>query len=181
MILTDGEKVLMRPIDKKDLSKTLAWRNDPLIVEKILGYQFPITEDMEENWYQGVAFVEFPTKIIFAIDLKSDNSLIGYTHLSKIDWVSRTCFFGIVIGDQESQNKGYGNDAMRTLFHYAFNTINLRKICLEVVSYNHEAFKIYKKIGFTEEGRLRKQIFINNEYHDVYIMGLMKESFVSSL
>ena len=181
MILTDGEKVLLRPIDKKDLSKTLAWRNDPLIVEKILGYQFPLTEDMEENWYQGVGFVEFPSKIIFAIDLKSDNSLVGYTHLSKIDWISRTCFFGIVIGDQESQKKGYGTDAMHSLLRYAFNTINLRKICLEVVSYNHEAFNLYKKIGFTEEGRLRKQIFINNEYHDVYLMGLMKESFVSSL
>ena len=180
MILSDGDKVLLRPIDKKDLPKTLSWRNDPLIVEKILGYRFPVTEDMEANWYQGGDFVEFPTKIIFAIDLKSDHSMIGYTHLSKIDWISKTCFFGIVIGDPESQKKGYGNEAMHILFRYAFNTLNLRKVCLEVVSHSHGALSAYKKIGFCEEGLLRKQVFLNSEYHDVCLMGLMKESYLSN-
>jgi RimJ/RimL family protein N-acetyltransferase len=178
MILSDGNKVLLRPIDKKDLAKTLLWRNDPVIAEKTLGSRFPVTKDMEENWYQRDEFVEFPTKIIFAIDLKSDNSMIGYTHISKIDWISKTCFFGMVIGDPESQQKGYGNEAMRILFSYAFNTLNLRKVCLEVICHNHGALSAYKKVGFSEEGLLRKQIFSNNEYHDVYIMGLLKESFV---
>ena len=180
MILSDGDTVLLRPIDKKDLSKTLSWRNDPLIVEKILGYRFPVTEDMEANWYQSTDFVEFPTKIVFAIDLKFDNSMVGYTHLSKIDWISKTCFFGIVIGDPEFQQKGYGNEAMHILFRYAFNTLNLRKVCVEVVSHNHGALSAYKKIGFSEEGLLRKQVFLNNEYHDVSFLGLMKEIFTSN-
>lgn len=180
MILSEGDKVLLRPIDKKDLSKTLSWRNDPVIAEKTLGSRFPVTVDMEENWYQGGDFVEFSTKIIFAIDLKSDNSIVGYTHLSKIDWISKTCFFGMVIGDPKSQKKGYGSEAMHILFRYAFNTLNLRKVCLEVVCHNHEALSAYKKIGFYEEGLLKNQVFSNNKYHDVCLMGLLKESFISN-
>lgn len=178
MILADSNRILLRPIDKKDLQRTLGWRNDFSIAQMTLGYRFPITVDMEFNWYQQVVYDHSPQKIIFAIDLKSNNEIIGFTHLSKIDWISGTCYFGIVIGDVDNQNKGYGEETMHVLFRYVFNILNLRKVCIEVISYNQRAIDLYSKVGFANEGVLSKQIFFNSSYHDLHLMGLMKEDYI---
>ncbi|WP_143803943.1 GNAT family N-acetyltransferase, partial [Oenococcus oeni] len=34
---------------------------------------------------------------------------------------------------------------------------------------------IYKKIGFVEEGKLRKHFFANGKYHDSYLMGIFRQ------
>lgn len=178
MIFADGHKVILRPLDKKDLPTTLQWRNNPNIRENIQGYRFPVIEEMEVKWYQREEFEQFPAKVVFAIDTIVNKEFVGYIHLSRIDWISRFCFMGIVIGPEYSR-QGFGLDAMHLLSHYAFNLLNLRKICLEVVSFNKEAIRAYKKFGFYEEGVQRQQVYLEQKYHDVHLMGLLKEDYFS--
>jgi len=44
-----------------------------------------------------------------------------------------------------------------------------------VYDFNIPAIKLYKKVGFIEEGRKRKAHFVNGEYHDLIIMGILNE------
>jgi RimJ/RimL family protein N-acetyltransferase len=60
---------------------------------------------------------------------------------------------------------------------YGFNTLNLDRIELRVIDNNIRAKEIYKRLGFAEEGRLRRAAFVNGKPVDVMIMGLLREDF----
>ena len=97
--------------------------------------------------------------------------------LSNIDYISGTAILGIVFGDKEKRGKGYGLEATQLLFKYAFDMLNLRKILSYAISCNKATLRMHEKIGFIEEGRLKKHIFFSNEYFDVIILSLFKENF----
>ncbi len=44
------------------------------------------------------------------------------------------------------------------LLKYAFYEMNLHRIGLDVISYNKAAIKLYKKMGFQEEGCMREAV-----------------------
>lgn len=49
------------------------------------------------------------------------------------------------------------------------------KVYLYVDVDNVKGLHIYKKIGFVEEGKLRKHFFANGKYHDSYLMGIFRQ------
>ncbi|MBI5681835.1 MAG: GNAT family N-acetyltransferase [Deltaproteobacteria bacterium] len=159
------------------MEKSIIWRNDPDTRENALGYRFPVTEKMEDKWYESALDDQSRTRVIFAIVSLKDNALIGFIHLNRIDWIARVAYFGITIGDKEFQGKGMGPDAMEILFNYAFELLNLRKICLEVASFNEKAIRLYQRFGFKEEGVLKEQLFLEGNYHDVVLMRLFDSEF----
>lgn len=177
MISYKGKKTRLRPIHKNDIEKSLIWKNDPEIRENVQGYRFPVTERMEEIWYESALNGQSRTKVIFSIESLKDNMFVGFIELNQIDWISRRCSFGITIGEKEYQNIGIGKDSIILLFNYAFEYLNIRKICLEVAAYNTKAINLYKKIGFIEEGILKEHLYLNNKYHDIILMRLFGTEF----
>lgn len=62
------------------------------------------------------------------------------------------------------------------LISWAKGQKGLEKICLGVVSINDRAIKVYKRMGFVEEGRQIKQIkYEDGSYGDDVLMGLYIE------
>jgi len=177
MISYEGKKVRLRPLRKSDVEKSIVWRNDPEIRENAIGYRFPVTEEMEEKWFESALDDQSRTRVIFAIESLEEGALLGFLHLSQIDWIARRCYFGITIGEKQYQGKGFGADSMIVLLKYAFECLNLRKICLEVASYNENAIRLYQKFGFVEEGVLREHLYLEGKYHDVVVMRIFQSEF----
>ncbi|HHT7187284.1 TPA: N-acetyltransferase family protein [Bacillus cereus] len=70
-------------------------------------------------------------------------------------------------------NQGIGTKLIEFLIRWAKGQEGLEKICLGVVSINDRAIKVYKRMGFVEEGRQRKQIkYEDGSYGDDVWMGL---------
>ena len=177
MISYQGQISRLRPVKRADIAKTVQWRNNPELRENVLGYRFPVTEEMEQNWFDSVLEDSSRARVVFAIESLLDGELLGLIYLNEIDWIARHCYFGIVIGEQEYHGKGYASDSMETLFAYAFDCLNLRKICLQVAAFNTSAIHLYHKFGFAEEGVLREQIYLESQYHDLKIMSLFVDQF----
>ncbi|MGH1327444.1 GNAT family N-acetyltransferase [Bacillus pretiosus] len=73
-------------------------------------------------------------------------------------------------------NQGIGTKLIEFLISWAKGQEGLEKICLGVVSVNDRAIKVYKRMGFVEEGRQRKQIkYEDGTYGDDVLMGLYIE------
>jgi RimJ/RimL family protein N-acetyltransferase len=53
----------------------------------------------------------------------------------------------------------------------------MHKVYLRVFSDNDRALRLYRRLGFTEEGRLREQVYKAGVYRDVTWMGLFEEVF----
>ncbi|OQX94766.1 hypothetical protein B6I21_08925 [candidate division KSB1 bacterium 4572_119] len=63
--------------------------------------------------------------------------------------------------------------------NYAFQTLNLNRIQLHVNAKNTAAIRIYKKIGFQQEGILRQAMYKNEEYFDFLVMGILRSDWES--
>ncbi|MGE6537464.1 N-acetyltransferase family protein [Bacillus luti] len=73
-------------------------------------------------------------------------------------------------------NQGIGTKLIEFLISWAKEQRGLEKICLGVVSINDRAIKVYKRMGFVEEGRQRKQIkYEDGLYGDDVLMGFYIE------
>ena len=169
-----GKRVKLAALERKNIDLFLKWFNDPEITQYLITYR-PLTRDMEEEWFDNLN--KNGNRIVFSIQILKENGesqLIGNCGVV-INWKDRVGILGITIGDVKSQGMGYGTEAMELLVKYCFTTLNLNRVELEVHSFNLRGLKLYKKLGFIEEGRRRKATFIKGKYHDEILMGLLRE------
>jgi RimJ/RimL family protein N-acetyltransferase len=172
-----GQKCRLRPLRRSDSQASIVWRNDPAVRDAVMGYRFPVTEVMEQNWYDRVLSDSSGKRASFAIEELEGDTLAGFVHLTGIDWSCRSAQFGIVIGEPGRQNQGIGTEATKLALVYAFDTLNLARVELRVVDDNARARQVYAKFGFVEEGRLRRAAYANGRTADVIVMGLLREEF----
>lgn len=64
------------------------------------------------------------------------------------------------------QNKGYGTEAMEWLLEQAFKRFNLHKVAGEVYGWNTPARRLYRKVGFVEEGVRREHLWQEGAWQD---------------
>jgi RimJ/RimL family protein N-acetyltransferase len=169
-----GRLAVLRPLRAADRITSVRWRNDPDIRDNILGYCFPVTEAMEADWVEAVLKDQSRTRVVLAIEDKTDGVLVGFVYLNNIDWFARNAEFGILIGERSRHGKGLAREALSLVAGYAFETLNLHKLYLRVVAFNKRALALYRAFGFAEEGVQRQQAFVRGRYYDVVLMGLIR-------
>lgn len=168
-----GRLTRLRPLTMADRATSVRWRNNSEIRDNLLGYPFPITEAMEADWIGAVLKDRSRTRVVLAIEDKSDGALAGFVYLNHLDWLARNAEFGILIGDRDRHGRGLAREALELVADYGFGTLNLHKIYLRVAAYNKHALRLYRRFGFVQEGVQRQQAFVRGRYHDVVLMGLI--------
>lgn len=102
-----------------------------------------------------------------------DNKVVGFLLFNRYE-LDRLRHAGTMgMGIKEAYcNQGIGTKLIEFLIRWAKEQKGLEKICLGVVSINDRAIKVYKRMGFVEEGRQRKQIkYEDGSYGDDVLMG----------
>lgn len=94
--------------------------------------------------------------------------------------IYRSWEFRILIFDPSAIGHGVGTEATRLTVNYAFQRLNAHRVWLGVHEKNVGAVKCYEKVGFKEEGRLRKELFTHGEYHDAIRMGILESEWKAS-
>lgn len=168
-----GGKVILRPLEKQDLARSLQWLTDPLI-NKYLSQSFiKLTAEQEKEWFDYIQ--DSHRDIVFAILDKKAGYHIGNCALHKIDKSENSCELGIVIGEKEYWDKGFGTDSIRILVDFALKELRLLKIRLNVYTYNHRAIRTYSKCSFKQIRILKNNHFYNGRYWDTLIMEYMEK------
>ena len=88
--------------------------------------------------------------IIFSMIEKETNEYIGNVEIMEIkDNVGE---MGIAITPKK-QDKHYGQEAIKRFIEYAFNTLNLDGLELNVYNFNPRGIRCYEKVGFIKDGQ----------------------------
>ncbi|WP_232306033.1 GNAT family N-acetyltransferase [Pontibacillus litoralis] len=120
--------------------------------------------------------VEKQDGCVFSVYTASDQTHIGVCDYRDVNLVTRTATIGISIGHKDYWNKGYGTDVIQTLVCDLFKRMNLRRIQLDTWSGNERAIRAYEKCGFSIEGILKENEYVNGKYYDTIIMGLLRKN-----
>jgi RimJ/RimL family protein N-acetyltransferase len=111
---------------------------------------------------------------------KEREAPIGFSTLFNIDWIARKAEFGIIVGDKRYWSRGYGGDATSATLSFAFDDLGLHRVYLNTYSYNPRAIRCYEKCGFRHEGAMRQGRYRHGAYHDIILMGILRDEFFSA-
>jgi RimJ/RimL family protein N-acetyltransferase len=174
-----GKKTRLRAYRKEDIDQVLAYINDPEVKRFLLpGVPFPLTRADEEKFLTEIS--AFKDTYVFAIEALDDR-FIGSCGINSVDWKNSVCEVGIFIGDQSLWGKGFGTDAFGVLVGFVFSQMNINKVRLRVYDFNLRGIKSYHKLGFKKEGLLRQELFKDGKYHDIVMMGLLREEWAGRM
>jgi RimJ/RimL family protein N-acetyltransferase len=69
----------------------------------------------------------------------------------------------------------YGDLAIKWMLDWAFRSANLHRVECTVFGWNTGILKIYKSVGFFEEGKRRECLFKDDKWWDEVHLGILKE------
>jgi RimJ/RimL family protein N-acetyltransferase len=168
-----GERVVLRAIQREDLPRLWELFED-LEVRGRLSTRPPRPTSLAELEAEFDREQEEPPEHTFSFAIEINGEVIGSCQLHRIDHYRGLAELGIGIR-RDYWNKGYGQDAVRTLVEYAFHNANLRRVSLEVLADDPRAVSAYRGAGFVEEGRLRKKDWYDGAFHDSLVMAILRD------
>lgn len=172
-----GNGVRLRALERGDVPRMASWLNNPAVRSYLLVHE-PMSQAKEERWFE--ASLTSSNDFVYGIEVQVGDEWvhIGNAGLHRMDWVHRCAVFGIMIGEQAYWGRGYGTEATRALIGFAFGTLNLHRVQLDVFDFNERARRAYEKVGFRLEGTRRQAIFHEGAYHDEHLMAILRTEFV---
>lgn len=169
-----GTNVRLRALERSDLEDLRAMVNDPEVMRFSNSYR-PISDVEQAAWLEGV--VKNANAVWFGIEdaRRGASRLVGTCCLVDIDWIGRKAELRVRLGDPDSWGGGLGTEACALLVQHGFFELNLERIWLRVFDHNARALRLYEKLGFVVEGRLRRHDWVGGEQRDTVILGLLRE------
>ncbi len=162
----------LRSLSLEDLAEYRALLNLPEIEEMLVGWNFPLNKTEQEKWYQGQPMKSNTQRF----SLVEGDEWLGFAGLWGIDWKDRYAEIGLAL-KPGNHGRGLGKKVIRAVTRYGFEVLNLHRIETQILAYNDASNKAFIKCGYVMEGVQRKKIFKRGAYHDLNILGLLRENF----
>lgn len=167
-------KLKLENIDKKYFEEIYKWRSDPyaiqhnpfapcdfdLFVQKMNSYSSSLDDVYDGNDRKWII-------------LKDDVvlSILGITDINKM---MKTAEIGYQV-NPNMRRQGIGTDAVYALVKTVFDSTDIRKLTAIISHANIPSRKIVEKIGFKQEGMLRKHFLIQGNEVDEAVYGIFKD------
>ncbi|MBN1161208.1 MAG: GNAT family N-acetyltransferase [Dehalococcoidales bacterium] len=162
-----GKKTRLREKKLSDVRNDYRWQSDPelsrLDAAPVLEMSFAIYL-LDYSSVLSRRDTRFP----LAIDTLEGRH-IGNCTCYDIDEKKGEAQVGIMIGDRDYWDKGYGNDAVNTLVDHVFRNSSLDRLYLKTLDWNKRAHRCFEKCGFTDCGQLK------HSGHNFILMELKRE------
>src|SRR5215472_8748229 len=112
----------------------------------------------------------------FSVVELASGELAGEALLWGIDLHNRSAHVGLSLRPA-FRGRGLGTDAVRVLCRYGFAIRGLHRLQLETLADNHAMIAIAGQAGFTREGLTRGSDWVNGNFEDCVIFGLLATEF----
>jgi RimJ/RimL family protein N-acetyltransferase len=146
-----GSKIILRDKRLVDAPDDYTWRTDSELAH--LDATPLLTTTFQEYLSDYTSQLRYSPSIRrqFAIDTL-DGRHIGNCGFYGINETKGEAELGIMIGNRDCWDKGYGTDTITTLVSHIFHQTNLKRIYLKTLDSNGRAQKCFQKCGFTQYG-----------------------------
>ncbi|MBI2287768.1 MAG: GNAT family N-acetyltransferase [Chloroflexi bacterium] len=153
-----GNKVILREKRLADAKDDYTWEADHELAH--LDAAPPVTSPFSQylSDYADELNHFLKTSRQFAVDTL-DGKHIGNCSYYNINETKGEAELGIMIGDRNYWDKGYGTDTVTTMVDYIFRQTKLSRIYLKTLQTNDRAQKCFQKCGFIPSDHLVKSRF----------------------
>jgi RimJ/RimL family protein N-acetyltransferase len=179
-LVARGERLSLRTTERDDAEFVQRASTNPEI-------RFPLGNltirngSQMESWFEN--YIESDESDNFTVCLEDgdadpghpadgDVTPVGAAAVMEADWHRPELAYWIA---PEFQGEGYGTEAVSLVVDYVFRTYDTPSVGAGVYDYNEASRGLLESLGFTQEGRLRKDRFVDGEYRDAVVYGLLRE------
>ena len=153
-----GSKIKLRDKSLADALDDYIWRTDPELAWLDAAPLLTTTFSTYLSDYADELRYPSPTRHRFAVETL-EGKHIGNCSYYNIDETEAEAELGIMIGNRDYWDMGYGTDTVTTLISYIFHQTNLKRIYLKTLDSNIRAQKCFKKCGFSLDGHMVRDGF----------------------
>lgn len=150
-----GKRIRLRNKSPSDAYDDYSWHIDPELAE--LDATTPVKMSYERYLLDYVDEMNypFPSHRRFAIETTSGKH-IGNCAYYGIDETKGEAEIGIMIGNRDYWDRGYGTEVITTLVDYIFGQTALKRLHLKTLEWNTRAQKCFLKCGFTPHSQVKR-------------------------
>ena len=172
-----GESTRLRPFRLEDAElRFIASLDSPTRQAHVGGIELPTSVELQKAWLEKVSGCQDNGSIVLFAMENLTGATVGWVSLHSRDQKNGTFSFGVAVY-RDHRGHGYAVDAVRMLLKFGFWEQRYQK-CNSVCAHSNEAsMRMHSKLGFMEEGRIRRNGFFNGVYHDDVMFGMTREEF----
>ncbi|MDO8578426.1 MAG: GNAT family N-acetyltransferase [Dehalococcoidales bacterium] len=152
-VLFTGNKVIIRTKKLSDAEDDYTWESDRELAELDAVYALTIPFSRYLSEYSSELRRPYVNSRYFGVDTL-DGKHIGNCSYYHFDEAKGETELGIMIGNRDYWDKGYGKDTVTALVDYIFRATEINRIYLKTLEANYRAQKCFEKSGFVWCGRL---------------------------
>lgn len=170
----EGDRVYLREVRISDVGENYyQWMNDPEVTRYLEARFYPNPVDGLREYVASK--LGDRNNVFLAIVLKESDRHIGNIKLGPINWIHRFADVGLLVGEKDCWGKGYATEAIRLITHYAFNTLDLRRLTAGCYDANRGSAKAFFNAGWQQEGLRKNHFYCNGSYVDEILLGIVRQ------
>jgi RimJ/RimL family protein N-acetyltransferase len=182
--LFEGEHIRLASIDhEKDAEVESKWTHDADYLRQLgVDVARPLSPAQLKKQYEAIEeeIEKSKSQFYFTIRMRSDDRMIGFAMLYRIEWSNGVGMIQLGLGDEIHRKKGYGTEALKMLLRYAFAELNLHRLAAEIPEYNTGALRLFERHGFAQEVCRRQALNRNGQRWDLLLMGILRTEWEQS-
>lgn len=170
-----GERVTLRTVEEEDVPFTQRASANPEI-RYPLGSRLGSQEQVEE-WG-----TESADRFLVCLDDAGPGQpdegavrRIGVVSVEDADWKRPELGYWLV---PEVHGERYGTEAVALVVEYVFRSYETPAIGAGAFDFNDASQGLLESLGFSEEGRRRKYMFVDGQHRDMLQYGLLREEWL---
>lgn len=174
-VFLEGERVFLSAVDPDgDLGEYASWVDDAETTRYMGSGRFPFSVDEVRGYVRTMR--DSKTGLLLGIHDKTTSKHVGNVTLHMIDWVHRKGEIGILVGDREARGRGLGAEAVALVVRHGFERLGLNRISAGYVDGNEGSKRLFESLGFSVEGCLAEDFFLDGAFRDTYRVALLRSA-----
>lgn len=159
---------ILRPMLHSDLDRVLTWRNQEHIRKNMYTHH-EISQEEHLSWWQCQSIHPQTRLMIFELC----GEAVGFVSFTQYTVENGLATWAFYSGD--ASRKGLGRLMEYHALSYAFETLNIRKLNCEVLSFNQAVIRMHQRYGFALEGVFKEAYVREGEAFDIYRLSMLSK------
>lgn len=162
----------VRRLAWEDLPVRVAWFNTPSVYTHV-PLDLPIGLARTEQWFRDTLMNVSRVDFTFTDAQRPQEEQQAFAGLTNIEPVHRRAEMYMVVRPGET-GRGIGTAVLRWLCNYGFANLSLERIMVTTLADNQVARHLYARVGFVNEGVLRRHFHYQGRLVDRHVQGLLR-------
>lgn len=171
-----GDLVRLRAVELEDWQHFFEWNNDTYFEQTTDSIHFPQSQEAIKKWVADITIAEPKNDEYRWVIENHAGKFVGTLNTHTCNPRHGTFQYGLAIC-REYWRKGYAIEAINIVLGYFFDELRYQKVNVHIYHFNKASVELHRKLGFQEEGRMRRMGFTGGQYFDWILMGQTRDEF----